>query len=236
MTYQKKILRFICILAVSMMLVPTGAEAQQYGFHRRQRSAQEQAIEDSIPLWRGVIVGVDVVGPAMRAFGDYGQLEAQVKVNLKDRWFPTVEVGYGTADHEDDQTEIRYKTSTPYGRIGIDFNILKNKHDKYRVLIGARYGYTSFNYDIGPLTIVDPVWKNDATWEAKSQKCTYGWAEAVAGVDATIWKFLHLGWTFRYRARLHQKYDDAGEPWYVPGFGVRGGTRIGAEFNINFEF
>lgn len=67
-----------------------------------------------------------------------------------------------------------------FGRVGIDFNVMKNKHDLYRVLVGARYGYTSFNYDIGPLVIDDPVWRTKDTYEATDQKCSYGWFEAVA--------------------------------------------------------
>lgn len=226
---------FYIFIAVSL-LMPQSAMAQKYGIHKHKRTAAEQAIEDSIPFFRGVAVGVDLVGPVMRAIGDYGQYEALIRVNLKDRYYPTIEIGYGTADKTDDATGIKYKTSAPYGRIGIDFNVLKNKHDKYRVLVGARYAYTSFNYDVGPLVINDPVWHNEATWEAKDQKCTYGWFEAVAGVDATIWKFIHMGWTFRYKARLHQKYDDAGEPWYVPGYGKKGNSRLGATFNVTFEF
>lgn len=234
MSHRYNILFCICIIVSS--LIPQTATAQHYGFHKHKRTAAEQAIEDSIPFFRGVAVGVDLVGPVMRAIGDYGQYEGFVRVNLKDRYFPVLEVGYGTADNTDDGTGIRYKTSAPFGRIGIDFNVLKNKHDKYRVLVGARYAYTSFNYDVGPLEIQDPVWHDNATWEAHDQKCTYGWFEAVGGVDATLWKNLHLGWSVRYRARLHKKYDDAGEPWYIPGYGKKGNSRIGATFNVSFEF
>lgn len=234
MTKRFNILFFVCI-AISMLL-PTETLAQRYGFHKRQRTAEEKALEDSIPLFRGVAVGTDLVGPVMRAVGDYGQYELIVRGNLKDRYFPTVEVGYGSADKTDDATGIRYKTGAPFGRVGIDFNVMKNKHDLYRVLVGARYGYTSFNYDIGPLVIDDPVWRTKATYEATDQKCSYGWFEAVAGIDATLWKFIHLGWSVRYRARLHQKIPDAGEPYYAPGYGKKGSSRIGAMFNVMFEF
>ncbi len=236
MTNQRNISAYICVLLVSLLFLPSEAMAQHYGFHRRQRTAAEQAMEDSIPLYRGVSVGVDLVGPGMLAFGDYGQVEAVARVNLKDRYFPVVEVGYGKADHQDEQTLIRYKTGAPYWRIGVDFNVMKNKHDIYKILVGARYAHTSFTYDAGPVVVSDPVWGTGAVWEAKDQDCTYGWLEAAAGVDAKLWKFVHLGWTVRYRARLHQKYGDAGEPWYVPGFGKSGSSRIGAEFNLMFEF
>lgn len=175
MTNRKSILFCICI-AISLLL-PQRSMAQQYGFHKHKRTAAEQAIEDSIPLFRGVAVGVDLVGPVMRAVSDYGQYEGFARVNLKDRYFPTVEVGYGSADKTDDVTGLRYKTSAPFGRVGMDFNVMKNKHDAYRILVGFRYAYTSFNYDIGPLVLQDPVWGGSSTYEAKDQKCSYGWLE-----------------------------------------------------------
>lgn len=58
-------------------------------------------------------------------FGDYGQYEAALRINLKDRYFPIVELGIGKADHNDDATDITYNTSAPYAKIGVDFNLLK---------------------------------------------------------------------------------------------------------------
>lgn len=233
MTNRKNILFFIC--AAISLLLPQNTFAQQYGFHKHKRTAAEQALEDSIPLFRGVAVGADLVGPVMRAVSDYGQYEGFARVNLKDRYFPTVEFGYGSADKTDDVTGLRYKTSAPFGRIGMDFNVMKNKHDAYRILIGFRYAITSFNYDIGPLEMKDPVWGNDATFAAKNQKCTYGWLEFGAGVDAMIWKFIRLGWSVRYKSRIHQKVPEAGEPWYIPGYGKKGSSRLGVLFNLSFE-
>lgn len=69
MTKRFNILFFVCI-AISMLL-PTETLAQHYGFHKRQRTAEEKALEDSIPFFRGVAVGTDLVGPVMRAVGDY---------------------------------------------------------------------------------------------------------------------------------------------------------------------
>ncbi|MDY6317952.1 MAG: DUF6048 family protein [Prevotella sp.] len=233
MTNRKSILFCICI-AISLLL-PQRSMAQQYGFHKHKRTAAEQALEDSIPLFRGVAVGVDLVGPVMRAVSDYGQYEGFARVNLKDRYFPTVEVGYGSADKTDDVTGLRYKTSAPFGRVGMDFNVMKNKHDAYRILVGFRYAYTSFNYDIGPLVLQDPVWGGSSTYEAKDQKCSYGWLEFGAGVDAQLWKFIRLGWSVRYKTRVHQKVADAGEPWYIPGYGKNGTSRMGILFNLAFE-
>ena len=55
-------------------------------------AAQNQT--DSIALMRGVAVSADLIGLAQIAFSDYGQYEAAARVNLKDRYFPVVEIGY----------------------------------------------------------------------------------------------------------------------------------------------
>ena len=38
---------------------------------------------------------------AETVLGSHGQYEAQLRVNLKDKYFPVVEVGYGTADADE---------------------------------------------------------------------------------------------------------------------------------------
>src|SRR3712207_7225703 len=45
---------------------------------------------------------------------------------------------------------------------------------------------------------------------------------SVAGLDAKISGPLRMGWSLRYKARLHQKQGKDAEAWYVPGYG-RGG-------------
>lgn len=190
---------------------------------------------DSIPLFRGVAVSVDLVGPAEMMFGDYGQYEAAARINLKDKYFPVAELGWGKANAEDVATQLTYKTNAPYVRAGMDFNLMKNKHDIYRLLGGVRYAYTSFKYDVNSPNIVDPVWKDNVEYNAEGVKCNYHWLEFSFGVDAKIWGPVRMGWTVRYRKKLYSKAGDFGTPWYVPGFGKSGSTRLGGTFNVTFE-
>ena len=192
--------------------------------------------EDSIPFFRNIAVGVDIVGPLWFQFYDYGEYEAALRVNLKDRYFPVVELGIGKAHVEDDATNITYKTTAPYARVGMDFNIMKNKHDIYRLYTGFRYAFTTFHYDIDHPGVKDPVWGSIAQYHAKDVKCNCHWAELGIGVDAKIWGPLRLGWSVRYRRRLfHKDNEDIGKTWYVPGFGKADNSGFGANFNIVFE-
>lgn len=182
-------------------------------------------------------VSVDALGAAQRVLSSYGQYEAAVRYNVKDKYFPIIEVGLGTADREDDTSNLHYKTTAPYARVGIDLNMLKDKHDDYRVYVGLRAAYTSFKYDLTSTTaITDPVWGDEAVIDATGQSCSYLWAELIGGVQARIIGPVHLGWTLRYKNRLSQSVGDAGEPWYVPGFGKRGTSRLGGTFSIIVAF
>ncbi len=211
------------------MLLPEHAYAQKR--HRQEAVA----LPDTTAWFRGVAVSVDAVGAIQRWVSDYGQYEAALRINLKDRYFPIVELGIGDADREEVLTGIHYKTNAPYGRIGIDFNLMKDKHDIYRLYAGARYAYTSFKYDLTGRDVQDPVWKTQADYGASAVSCRYHWAEAVAGVDAKIVGPLRLGWSVRYRSRLSHKHGETGRPWYVPGFGKDDSSNLGATFNITLE-
>lgn len=224
---QKSIFTYISILIINLLL-PLSANAQK-------TTVPTMVNEDSIPLFRGIAVSMDAVGPVQMMISDYGQYEAALKVNLKDKYFPVIEIGIGQANHEDEATNIKYKTSAPFARIGCDFNIAKNKHDIYRIFAGARYAFTSFKYDISGPDVEDPVWGTATPYGEKDVKGSYHWIEALVGVDAKIAGPLRLGWSVRYRSRLAKKSGEIGDPWYVPGFGKQGGSVLGATFNITFE-
>ena len=120
MTIRRLISTSIRATIISLLLVLTAAPASaQLKFFALQK--------DSIPVFRGFSVSFGMVGAGMALFGDRGQYEAGLRLNLHDEWFPVVELGYGRADCEDEVTKIRYKTSAPYFKVGIDRNMLKNK-------------------------------------------------------------------------------------------------------------
>ncbi|MGI6221988.1 MAG: DUF6048 family protein [Prevotella sp.] len=226
MRISKYILRKISLAL--LLLLPLSLSAQQ----RKQIVVQDS---DSIATFRGVAVSVDLVGPIQLLVSSYGQLEAALRVNLKDRYFPIVEIGYGKADADDDVTRLQYKTSAPYGRIGMDFNLLRNKHDDYRLYAGFRYAYTSYKFDVDSPNLIDPVWGGDAPYSVHDIKANCGWAEAVFSIDAKIFGPIRMGWSVRYKHRLHHDDGTIGNTWYVPGYGKQGNSRLGGTFNITFE-
>lgn len=222
------------VITISLLLIAvTTATAQS----RKDATADKKltAQKDTVAFFRGVAVSADVVGLAQLAFSDYGQYEAALRINLKDRYFPVFELGYGTADSDNPTTNLKYKTSAPYWRVGMDFNIAKNKHDAYRMYAGARYAMTYYKFDVVGSGLKDPVWGDDVDYNVKGMKAYYHWMEAVFGVDAKIAGPLRLGWSVRYRRRITHDDGNIGKTWYVPGYGKQGGSRLGGTFNIIFE-
>ena len=231
MTHLRTISISISRLAVSLLLcilavIPADAQ---------NRRKDTEVKKDTVALFRGFSVSADLVGPVMMAVGDYGQYEAALHLNLKDKYFPVFELGYGRADHTEETTQLSYKTSAPYFRIGADFNVLKNKHDIYRLFVGVRYAFTSFKYDLSSPGVNDPVWGGVTPYEATDVKCNYHWLEAGLGVDVKLAGPLHLGWILRYKQRLSADEGTLGKAWYVPGFGETGTSAFGALFNVAID-
>ena len=168
---------------------------------------------DSIPLFRGFAVSFDLVGPAMLALGDYGTYEGALRINLHDQWFPIFEMGIGRANHNDDEnTHITYKTTAPFFRIGMDWNIMRNKHTRDN--------------------LPDPIWGTTSDFGVEDMKCSMHWLEAVFGLDAKIYGPLHLGWMVRYKRRIAHNDGTLGATWYVPGFGKNDNDGFAANFNV----
>lgn len=188
---------------------------------------------DSIPLMRGFQVSFDLFGAGQMMLGDYGQYEAALRLNLHDQWFPIVEVGYGKANHEEDLvTGIAYKTQAPYFRAGIDFNMLKKKHQANRIFAGFRYAYTSYKVDIWRKDFPDPVWKWNTGFGVRDEQCSQHWLEFVFGIDAQVFGPFHLGWSVRYKRRLAHDEGILDKTWYVPGYGTWDSSALGGTFNV----
>lgn len=192
-----------------------------------------RAEKDSIPFFRGFAVSFDLVGAAKMVFSDHGEYEGALRINLHDQWFPILEAGIGHANHEEDEvTEITYKTTAPYFRIGMDWNVLKKKHGPNRMYAGFRYGFTSYKVDIIRKALPDPVWLDSSGFGVKDLGCNMHWLEIVFGIDAKIFGPLHLGWSVRYKRPIHHDEGGIGNPWYVPGFGTGKDDQLAANFNI----
>ncbi len=191
--------------------------------------------EDSTAVVHGLQLSADLVGVVQSMLSEKKYYEASARVSIKDWIFPTVELGYGTTDFHEITSDTYYSCAAPYGRLGFDLNILRDKHDDYQVFVGARGAFTSFNYDVSVPSAIDPVYGGNAHYDVKDAKCNYLWAELLLGVDARIVGPLHLGWTMRYKSKLSSNYKGIDKAWYVPGYGKDGDSGFGATFNVGID-
>ncbi|MCM1452779.1 MAG: DUF6048 family protein [Clostridium sp.] len=189
------------------------------------------------PLWHSVSVGVDIWNPIMRAFGQhYGLIDFSAQLSLHNRYMPVIEAGIGAAKNTPSDLNFTYKTPiSPYFRIGMDYNFLYNSSPDYQFVAGVRFGVSPFKYSIEDITISNSYWGEPAHPKIPEQSTTATWAELGLGLKVKIWGPISAGWYFRIRKMLGQGACQYGKPWYVPGYGVRGGA-INGSFTISYTF
>jgi len=219
----------IALLTLSNWLLPDAMHAQEIKVNN----------EESKPdFFQGIYAGIDVFGFVNQALGsDATTTEASVEVNLLNRFFPVVEIGYGGMDATDDETDIHYKTSAPFFRIGANYNMFyKKPHLPGHLTLGLRYGFSSFKYDMKAPELVDPNWGNTSVpFEYNGVKTKVGWLELVLGLRTNVYKDFYMGFTVRYRSRLSMKKNENSEPYYIPGYGRGKPNNFGITYNLSYR-
>lgn len=169
-----------------------------------------------------VSVGLNLWDPIMRAFGqDYGIGSVDVRLNMFNRYIPTLEVGLGQACHTADEYGYTYRSPlAPYAKVGIDYNFLFNSDPAYQLYGGLRYGFSPFKYEVTGATDPGTYWGDKTTFEIPSQSASAGWLEVVLGLRVRLWGNISAGWALRYHSILHQSHPVGGDPWYIPGYGT----------------
>lgn len=216
----------------SLLFFPLAAQSQTAKIEKEIKKAVE---EEDTRFYRGTSLGVEIAGIASNLLGsDIFNTEIQAQCNLLNRYLPVIEVGYGKADAINDGTDIHYKTSSPYFRIGMDYNFMHKKPYLPGMLLGGlRYGFSSFKYDVEGPTMTDPNYGGviEVPFSYLGQKCTAHWVEAVVGLKVRIFKGFCMGWSARYKKKFSLTKNENTEPWYVPGFGKRSSS----SFNISYH-
>jgi len=203
------------------------------GKEKPAKKAKKKKDKKEPSFFYGVAVGADILGPILKVGGsDWRQFEVMARVNLLDKYFPIFEMGIGEADHEGHDLDNHFSVRAPYFRIGADYNFTK-KHNGNRLLLGLRYGFSTFNYDLDAGTpLSDPVWKTQMEVNYKDLHCQAHWAEVVFGVETRLWTIIHAGWDLRVKFRISEKDPTLGQPWFVPGYGKNDTSCWGGSFKI----
>ena len=221
----------IALLTVSSLFgLPVTAFAQD------KNIKEEEDIQQ--PFYQGTMVNVDVSGLLGKAFGsEYTSTEASIECNFLNKYFPVFELGYGSTDTVNEETDIHYKTSAPYFRIGAGYNIFSKKpYLPGKLLVGARLGFSSFSYDVEAPAMTDPVWgETTIPVSFEGIKSNASWLELVAEVRTNVYKNFHLGFSLRYKSLFSVKKSENSEPLYIPGYGKNKSSGFGITYNISYK-
>ena len=220
---------------ISIILsVSFAAQAQNNG----KNSKKDKSSIAEMFSFNGVGVSADVFGLAYSLLEDYTSYEFSLEANLGNRLYPIAEIGMGWCDTKDETKGIKCKTSAPYFRVGFNYNLLTRKdkpNPKNYVYALARFGWSSFKYDIDAPPITDPVWGGNVPLILDDIDGSCSWAEIGIGIKVKIAKGFHMGWSIRYKARLGEKEGSNSKAWYVPGFGINKNTCFGGTYNLIYD-
>lgn len=250
----QRILRYIISFLLLLAIVePLPMQAQQRNNRQtsqQQKKKREKTLpEVNYPLMNGIDVGVDILSPIIKAFGsDFMSAEAMVDVNLYNRYFPTVEIGYGGGKAVNDY-DIHIKTSAPYFRLGIDYNTFWKKAHGNLLTVGLRYGFSSGKYDVTAPDMSDPhyetgaaltnltdnIWGDSSNYVHEGMKYTMHWVEFTFGLRANVAKHIKMGLMLRIKHKLKASTDRFGDPYYIPGFGRYDSNNTGITYSIIYQ-
>ncbi|NDV80937.1 DUF6048 family protein [Bacteroides sp. 51] len=244
----QKTLNYTIVKAISLILflVCTASIHAQNSTSDKDKK-KEDIVE--FPLYNGLTVSADIYGLGAKVFGsDFLSSEIAVEANLKNRFFPIVEIGYGTTDAWSERG-THYKSSAPYFRIGMNYNTMYKKGNPNFLYLGFRYGYTSFSYDAVSTPAEDPIfegnmenpsltdniWGGSVAFDHKGLKASMGWLELVVGIRTKVYKDFYMGWSLRYKRSMNTSLNEYGDPWYVPGYGEYDSNRFGLTYSLIYK-
>ncbi len=236
----------ISLLIISLFCCFSGAaNAQQ----RQQKTMSQVNAEKQIkkekqvnkteykhPLINGLLVGVNIADPLLRALGqDYGTWEALAELNMHNRFFPEISMGVGNGKSISDNEEFKVECKPGFfTKFGMNYNFTFNNDNAGYFFIGAKYGISTYKTSYQGLNYNDGYWDPSGPYNLPDQKFTSHWLEFGFGIRVNIYKNISMGWCLQWRPLLKQGSTENADPWYIPGYGVKG-TGYGINYNIYYQ-
>ena len=201
------------------------------------REDVEKERNDSIPLYQGVNVKLDIAMPiieAARSAGKIQDYEMAINVRLKNRFYPTLELGYALAECGADGAQ--HKGQGGFARLGMDLAIVKKGETENNLMIGLRFGGAYQNYDLTNVQLQTDYWQSNSI-DFYNQNRFDCWGEIVVGCQVYLWKGLHMGWYGRVKLLFTRNVaEEQVLPYYVPGLGFRNDFNWGFNYYIGCRF
>ncbi|MDA3879252.1 MAG: DUF6048 family protein [Prolixibacteraceae bacterium] len=162
--------------------------------------------------------------------------EVSADYELLNDMFVNIEIGSQNTRFK--ASGYNYNSAGAYTRLGVDYNFMKHVDEEStdKLLVGFRYGFTTFYHEADNITLSNEVWgklnnqKVDRTWLSAN------WFEATTGMRAHLINNFYLGWTVRFRVRLWLQEDEIMEPYHIPGFGrAWNNSWVGVNYSLYYQ-
>lgn len=147
------------------------------------------------------------------------QFEFSIDSEIIYNWFAVVEGG--VLDVEADRDDFKYTANGYFGRLGIDYNLLRrpNPSQNDLVLLGIRYGFSQLSHEAPSFIVPNPYWGTNTEGSTAQSNFTLHWIEFSGGVKTEVFRNVFLGWYLKSRIKLSQTKDPELFPYYIGGFG-----------------
>ncbi len=200
---------------------------------------QAQESTDTVPqqIYQGLQVKLDLGTPILeiaRSSAKVQSYELAVNVNLKQRYFPTLELGYAQADRT--LTSGTFVGKGGFARVGLDLSSLKKRpNSPNKLLVGVRVGTAVQDYNMTDLTLNDSYWQSPSAMNFHDVRCDV-WGEISIGIQVQIYKAFYMGWALRLKALFTRGEEGEPSAYYIPGYGYKGDMNFGFNYYVAWQF
>ncbi len=192
-------------------------------------------------IYQGMNLKLEIFTPILelaRSKGKVQSYEIGMNWRLKQRIYPTLELGYARADITADGGH--HKGQGGFGRVGIDINGLKKNPSRLNaLLVGIRIGTAVQNFSISDIPVNVPYWDagQPSLFNYDPRMKTDAWGEVVMGCQVQVWEGFQMGWNIRLKVLMTRTDKHNGPlPGYIPGYGYRDDTNWGINYYIGYHF
>ena len=229
-----RISRYILLSSILLVLA-AAAPAQENSNATAKKKSREFW---SLFSFKGIGLSTDLFGFASYALSDHCSGEVAAEANFGNRLYPAVEVGWGWCNTTDELSSIKYRASSPYYRVGFNYNFFTTKKEpnpKHYIYGLLRIGWSNFKYDVSTPPITDPMWGSSTALDLKDVDGSCLWGEIGAGIKVKIAKGFHMGWSVRYKVRFTEEVGPNSQMWYIPGFGINKTFCFGGTYSLIYD-
>jgi len=186
--------------------------------------------------WQGISVGLDLSRIALpfidtTRFGWQANADYELLPNM------LVDFELGSESTNLDLTNYSYKSAGGYTRVGVDYNFMKHLDEGStdKLLIGLRYGFTTFYHEAENIRVRDANWGDFQGGTIERNWLSANWAEVALGMRANLFNNFYLGWSARVKIMIWPGNDKKMEPYNIPGYGrASAKNAIGINYSLYY--